>query len=113
MSLRPSGHAEDDLFKPSARAVCDKCGFLWNDSTLQFQWAVQGQTMVNTGSRVCRKCLDAPALFQRNTGLPADPVNILNPRPDLTEASMAVVMQTESGALLDDESGIQILAENS
>ncbi|HEX3587799.1 MAG TPA: hypothetical protein VH024_17500 [Candidatus Angelobacter sp.] len=49
----------------------------------QFEW--QGAQLQNLRRLVCtRKCLDEPNEQLRSYSPPADPVPVLNPRPDLS-----------------------------
>ena len=75
-----AGRAKITASSPQALAVCDRCGFIYNHINLQWQFDWRGATMLNTGSLVCRHCLDTPQQQQRAITVPADPVPIQNPR---------------------------------
>jgi hypothetical protein len=76
------GRAQVDPSRPAAFGVCDKCGFLFNHRTLQFQWEFRGQQLQNTGMLRCRPCLDKPQDQLRPLNIPLDPPPILNARPE-------------------------------
>ena len=80
--MRPHGRAKVDRNNPSAWAVCDDCGFLYNREALawQFEWA--GARTQNTNFLKCPRCLDELQEQLRVIVLPADPVPIHNPRPE-------------------------------
>lgn len=79
---RPHGRVEVDARWPRAKAVCDRCGFLYNLDKLnwQFQWA--GTKLQNLRILVCDPCLDKPQPQLRTIMLPPDPVAVINPRPE-------------------------------
>lgn len=79
---RPHGKAQVDRRRPRAFAVCDRCGFLYNRMNLQWQYEWAGPKTVNLNLLVCDPCLDIPQEQLRTFILPADPVPILNPRPE-------------------------------
>lgn len=104
MAWRPHGRAEVDAANPSAVAICDRCGFLYNRKNLspQFEWA--GTTLVSQGILVCDRCLDDPQPQLRTIILPPDPPPVWNPRPDslviderITEANEVRI--TEDGSI--------------
>lgn len=76
----PTSKAVVDPRKPSAFAVCDRCGDWYNRPRLQFQKEWRGQALVSTGFLVCERCLDIPFVQNRPLLLPPDPVPIENPR---------------------------------
>jgi len=78
----PKGRAQLDPQHPSAFAICDLCGFIYNHRNLK--WAVQyaGKQIVRTGFLRCPTCWDTPNPTMLPKVLPADPVPILNPRAE-------------------------------
>jgi hypothetical protein len=67
---------------PRAFAICDRCGFLYNHSDLSWDTQWMGNQIKRTGFLVCQTCVDVPNPTLRPIRLPADPVPILNPRPE-------------------------------
>lgn len=82
MSWRYHGHARVDPNNPNAMAACDRCGRLFNLIDLAYQWEWGGLKLYNTHLRVCRQDLDTPFIFNRPIILPADPVPVVDPRPE-------------------------------
>ena len=77
------GHARVSSSNPRAQAICDRCGFQYTHSDLQWQYEYAGTGLVNRHFLVCHSCLDVPQNQLRAIVLPPDPVPISNPRvPD-------------------------------
>jgi len=75
-------YSRTDSTAPRAWATCERCGFIWNLVSLQWQFDWRGMRLENTRHLVCPKCLDEP---QRQLGsiiLPPDPVGVINSRPE-------------------------------
>ena len=81
-SFAPHRHAALDPQHPSAFAICDICGFMYNHRDLRAAVQWQGNQVRKTGHSVCPTCWDAPNPVLRATVLPADPVPVLNPRAE-------------------------------
>lgn len=83
MKMRPHGHAEIDPSNPRAKAVCDRCGFIWNHNRLQWVYDWAGTKLQNKRFLVCPNCVDQyQQNGQRTIILPPDPVPIMNARPE-------------------------------
>lgn len=82
--MRPHGHFKVDSRRPIARAVCDRCGFVYNRTDLKFQYQWSGALLQNLRLLVCQRCMDVPQEQLRTIILPADPVPISNPRIEQT-----------------------------
>lgn len=83
-----SGHARTNSRAPSAHAICDRCGARYNHTDLSWQFDWAGTGMINKRLLVCRRCMDKPQPQLRSIIIPADPVPIMNPRPQsFVEAS--------------------------
>lgn len=81
--MRPHGRAQISTRSPRALGVCDRCGAMFNQDNLQWQWDwLQGPRLFNLRILVCRSCLDVPQQNGRTIVLPPDPVPIANPRPE-------------------------------
>lgn len=102
-----AGRARASMRNPRAFAVCDRCGIWYNHYRLtwQFDWA--GQALVNKRILVCPTCLDKPQEQLRAIVLPADPVPIVQPRPEPLLAA-ADVRLTGYQFAVDPVSGIVI-----
>jgi len=76
------GRAKINSRSPQAAGRCDGCGFIFSRSALrpQLQWA--GNKLINLKQLVCRRCNDIPQTQLRAIVLPADPMPVLNPRPE-------------------------------
>lgn len=75
-------HAQFNPSHPMAWATCDRCGFNWQHDHLQWQFDWAGLQVINQRVMVCPYCRDKP---QRQLGsiiLPADPLPIMNARPE-------------------------------
>lgn len=75
-----SGRARTSASAPTAHAICDRCGFRYNNLTLRWQFDWAGASMINTGLLVCPPCNDQPQQQLRSIVVPADPMPIQNPR---------------------------------
>lgn len=81
MAWRPHGRARVSAKNPQAFAICDRCGILYNQVSLSFQYDWRGNQVVNTNTLVCQTCYDVPYEGRRPLALPPDPMPIRNPRP--------------------------------
>jgi hypothetical protein len=80
---RPHGEAEVDARYPRAHAICDRCGRKTNHFKLRWQMDWRGPRMQNLRILVCHSCYDAPQQNgQRTIMIPADPLPIMNARPE-------------------------------
>ncbi len=77
-----SGRAITNPGRPEAFAVCDRCGLWHNHKNLSYQYEWQGTKLQNLNLLVSRECLDIPQPQLKARILPADPVPIMNPRPE-------------------------------
>jgi hypothetical protein len=75
-----SGRARTNAKKPSAFAVCDRCGIWTNLVSLKFQYDWRGATLQNLRLLVCDRCYDTPQEQLRAIVLPADPEPKMNAR---------------------------------
>lgn len=81
--MRPHGfNATVDPANPRARAVCDRCGFIYNHYQLTWQYQWVGPRMANLRILVCPSCNDRPQEQLRTIILPPDPVPIMDPRAE-------------------------------
>lgn len=87
-NFAPKGHAHVDPQHPAAFAICDMCGFMYNHRDLKWEVQIAGTQTRRTGFLVCPTCWDKPNPNMRVVVLPADPVPILNPRPETPAPDM-------------------------
>ena len=81
MSL-PHGRAKVDSTSPRAFAICDRCGFLYNHSSLHWQYDFRGRSLANLRILVCETCEDKPQPQLKPRIIPPDPMPIPNARPE-------------------------------
>jgi hypothetical protein len=75
-----SGRARTNAGSPEAHAICDRCGFRYNFSALQWQYDWRGAALQNLRILVCESCTDTPQEQLRAIVVPADPTPIINAR---------------------------------
>lgn len=82
--MRPHGSANISATRPAALGICDRCGRRANHYRLRWQYDWRGPKLQNLQFLVCDQgCYDAPQENgQRTIVLPADPVPIMNARPE-------------------------------
>jgi len=80
--MRPHGRATINQRSPRALAICDRCGAMYNHNQLQWQYQWVATKLQNIYRLVCPSCLDVPQEQLRTIVLPADPVPIMNARPE-------------------------------
>ena len=81
--MGPRSHYKVDANNPRAKAVCDRCGQVWQLHELLWQFEWTGPKLQNLRRQVCPPCLDKPQPQRKLIILPPDPVPVLNPRPEL------------------------------
>lgn len=99
----PTGRARVNARSPEAQACCDRCylNFSLSDLNWQTQWA--GDKLQNLRLRVCCECLDVPQIQLKSIIIPADPVPVLNPRPEAYSETVPSFVATESGTFQGDD----------
>lgn len=80
--MRPHSRYSVDRNFPSAKGVCNRCGFMYQLHTLRWQYEWQGPKLQNQHFLVCDTCYDKPQEQFRVIILPADPVPVFNPRQE-------------------------------
>lgn len=83
MAWRPHSRFRVSSRYPQAQGCCDDCGLDYQLVELRFQYQWAGWTLRNTQFRKCRICTDVPQQQLRSIVLPADPLPVRQPRPDL------------------------------
>lgn len=102
------GRARINSRNPQAAAVCDRCGFVFNHVDLQWQFDYAGASMINKRILICNSCLDTPQQQLRAIVLPADPMPIINPRPQEYHVAEANVRVTTNRYVPDGKTGIPV-----
>ena len=101
------GRARLSSTNPEAFGVCDRCG-IWhsfNDLSWQFEW--YGSTLQNIRILVCQECLDVPQEQLRAITLSADPIPIINARPEFFQEDEVDYIGTGQ-ATISPKTGIPI-----
>jgi len=106
--VRPHGRASVSSRNPKAFAICDRCGFLYNHSQLQFQFDYAGAGLINKRILVCSPCLDKPQNQLRAIVLPSDPTPIQNSRVQDYGFASTTNIAVSAGAPTDPTTGIPI-----
>ena len=94
--MRPHGRAKVSTRSPEAFAICDGCGFLYNHSELRFQFQWAGNKLVNLRQLVCRRCNDIPQTQLRAIIIPADPMPVMNPRPQNYQRQLLTIARHQA-----------------
>lgn len=114
MAWRYKGRAVADPGAPAAYAICDRCGFRYNQDRLHFQYDWCGPRLQNLRLLVCDRCYDRPFEHNRPIVVPPDPLPIRNPRPDLNLLTyldgLAFALTDTDGATVTDQWGEMLLA---
>lgn len=100
---------------PRAQGCCDRCGFTYTHSTLSWDYQWSGVKLQNLRLLVCKTCLDAPQIQLKTIIIPADPLPVLNPRPEQYAVTVPSFVATESstfaGSDITTESGDNLIWE--
>ena len=83
-----AGRARVNTYAPQAFGVCDSCGEWYNRINLKPQFEWRGDSLQDTGFRYCFRCLSKPQDQFRPIILPPDPIPIIDPRPEQTQAGL-------------------------
>jgi hypothetical protein len=112
MPYRWHGRAQVDPSSPSAFGVCDRCGFLYNLATLQWQFQFNGVGLYNTRFLVCPTCLDVPQPQLLNPLLPPDPMPVMNARPEPYFLDEVTEITSDGSTVIVTEEGGDALVPN-
>lgn len=101
------GAARVNPRNPQAFAICDRSGFRVNHNALSWQHEWRGNQLQNLRLLVRQRSLDAPNEQLRAYAVPADPLPIANPRPDMSDmvSSWTPYLTDQNGNLITDEFG--------
>lgn len=99
----PTGRARVSMRSPEAQGVCDRCylNFSLRDLGWQFQWS--GVKLQNLRLLVCKTCLDKPQPQLRTIVIPADPLPVLNPRPEAYATTVPNFIATQPVEFLGND----------
>jgi hypothetical protein len=103
-----SGRARTSSSNPQAHAICDRCGFRYNNTDLKFQFDWRGTSLQNLRILVCSTCYDTPQQQLRALTLPADPVPIMNARVQDFVAASTDYRATSGQNTVDPVTGLTI-----
>lgn len=96
MSYRFHGRANVDPNNPRAFGRCDRCGFIYNQGSLRFQFDFRGPQLQNLRFLVCETCYDTPQAQLKPIIVTQDPTPIINARPeDYVYANSSYLAATE------------------
>src|SRR6202161_2111142 len=107
-----SGRARTNAKKPSAFAVCDRCGIWDNLVTLKWQYDWRGATLQNLRLLVCDRCYDKPQEQLRAIVLPADPEPKMNARVEQFAQDESDYRAVSAPPVIDPTTGLPIPQNN-
>lgn len=98
-----------DPDNPRAWGQCDRCGMIWPQHTLQWQYAYMGSTMPqNTRMLVCSKHVDPLNIQDAAYILPPDPPPVLNARAGASDFNEGSWLVTDDQEILTTQDGSYI-----
>jgi len=103
-----SGHARTNPSNPRAHAICDRCGFRYNHVDLRWQFDWSGSSLINKRILVCNPCYDVPQQQLRAIVVPADPVPIVQPRPEYPVNAETDYRTTTGQDTIDPTTGLPV-----
>lgn len=112
MAWRFTGRARVNVRNPQAFAVCDRCGIWYNQRDLQWQFDFRGPNLQNLRILVCRHCLDLPQPQLKPRIIPADPLPIMNARPEGFSVDEQNWTVTQDGSYLITQTGLRQSPQN-
>lgn len=108
MAWRFHGRAHTSPSNPRAYAVCDRCGLWTNLVSLQWQYQYAGTQLQNLRLLVCARCLDDPQPQLKARIIPADPVPVMNARPENFYVDENTFLVTNDGLSIVTNDGLQL-----
>lgn len=79
---------------------------------LQFQYAINGLTTINTGFRVCEPCVDNLNYQFQNIPLPADPQPVRNARPEPYMLDEVDYLSTQDLVPITTQNNVNIVVDD-
>lgn len=107
-----AGRARTSARSPQAHAICDRCGARFNHVDLRWQFDWAGTALQNKRILVCERCEDVPQQQLRAMTIPADPVPIINPRPQDFVAASTDYRMTSGQNAIDPTTGLPVIGGN-
>ena len=104
-----AGRARTSPSNPQAHAICDRCGFRYNNVNLSWQFDWAGASLINKRLLVCSSCNDVPQQQLRAIIVPADPVPIMNPRLQDFATAETNTRATSGQNTVDPRTGLPII----
>lgn len=104
-----AGRARTSTRSPQAHAICDRCGGRFNHIDLRWQFDWAGAALINKRILICQRCEDVPQQQLRAITVPADPVPIMNPRPQDFVAASTDYRTTSGQNTVDPKTGIPVI----
>lgn len=106
MTHRPSPKYATKDARAGAWTTCDDCGFIDNQSRMQFQFDYMGGAVpMNTGYLVCRRCLNGLNYQRKLLIIPPDPPPLKNTRAENYYIDETDFRTTEDGDTRDTQDG--------
>lgn len=102
------GRARISPSSPQAAGICDRCGFVYNHSSLSWQFDWRGASLQNIRLLVCNSCMDTPQNQLRAIVVPADPVPIQNPRVQDFVAASSMDRVTSGQNTVNAKTGLPV-----
>lgn len=99
----PTGRARVNARSPEAQAVCDRCYLNYSLRDLRWQNQWSGNRLQNIQLLVCKTCLDVPQPQLKAVIIPADPVPLLNTRPEQYAETVPSFIAEESPVMAGDD----------
>lgn len=104
------GRARTDPSRPMAKSVCQRCGFWYQRAELINQTEYRGAGLLPLQIFVCRTCLDVPQAQLKAIRLPADPIPIRLPFPEIFETDEINNLTLTTGSTTDPTTGLPVPA---
>jgi len=102
------GRAKASSTNPEAAGICDRCGFVFQHNTLQWQYDWRGAALQNIRILVCNSCLDVPQDQLRAIVVPADPTPIMQARVQDFRQAETDYQTVTAPPIIDPTTGIPI-----
>jgi hypothetical protein len=103
-----AGRARTSARSPQAHGICDRCGFRYNLTDLNWQFDWRGASLQNIKMLVCKGCYDDPQQQLRAIVVPADPMPIANARIQDFVTAVTDDLSIVSATVTDPVTGIPI-----